>query len=90
MAVVRNRFKELLAEKERIEGRRIPYREIARKTGVHEGTLSRWANQVGDRFDSDVIAALCQYFGVDIPDLLVLMDENPELMPEALAAFVAA
>lgn len=88
MAKVRNRLKELLAERERVEDRRIPHTEVARKTGIHVTTISRWANQVG-RFDSETIAAICVYFDCEISDLLVL-HRNPKigqrLQPAALAA----
>jgi DNA-binding Xre family transcriptional regulator len=67
---VRNRFKILLAEKEHAEGRTIRYDEIARTTGVHEVTLSRWATNTVTRYDSTTIAALCDYFGVTAGELI--------------------
>lgn len=74
MPELRNRFKALLREREAIEDRRIPYREVARKAGVHEATVSRWAHQVG-RFDADTIVALCVYFDCGPGDLFELVEE---------------
>lgn len=88
MAVV-NRFKELLAQRERAERRRITYAEIARITGIHESTLSKWANQVG-RFDSDTIVALCNYFNCGIEDLLIIDGQDPNARQELAPTSVVA
>jgi DNA-binding Xre family transcriptional regulator len=84
---VRNRFKELLAIKEREEDRRITYREVSEATGIHEGTLSKWANQV-NLFDGRVVSALCGYFECEIGDLLVLYPD-PESSQKLEAATAA-
>lgn len=67
---VRSRFKLLLAEKEMKEGRKIPYREISKQTGVSTQSLSGLATNSTRRFDADVLGALCKYFSCEIGDLL--------------------
>lgn len=69
--VVSNRFKELLAEKERKEGRKLPYRTIREETGISLTTLVRWANNEVVSFDKKVLEALCKFFGGTPGDLLV-------------------
>ena len=45
--MIRYRLKELLAEKEFSEGRRITLVEIAEATGIHRATLSKISNERG-------------------------------------------
>lgn len=89
MAVL-NRFKELLAEKERRERRRVSYEEIRRNTGIASSTLSAWASNEVVRYDANTIAQLCDFFNCEISDLLVRDDDPNALRQEpALAAFAA-
>ena len=83
--MVQNRFMELLARKGRIEDRRIPLVEAARKIGVSRQTVESWASNNVSRFDAFVINAMCDYFDCSIADLLILEEEeiNPEFMPVA-------
>lgn len=64
--MIRFRLKELIAEKEFREGRRITYDEIAGATGIHRTTLSKIANQKGYNTTTDVLDKLCGYFGVGV------------------------
>lgn len=66
-----NNFARLLEQKEKQEGRYIPLAEVAEKTGVTRKTLYRWQSNTVDRFDTHVIDALCEYFGVEMNELLV-------------------
>jgi len=66
-----NQFAKLLEEKQRKEGRYIPLAEVAEKTRVTRKTLYRWQSGTVDRFDTKVIDALCEYFGVEMNELLI-------------------
>ncbi len=67
---IRSRFKLLLAEKELDERRRIPYREIREATGISESAISKLATNTTQRYDADILAALCGYFQCGVGDLL--------------------
>ena len=64
-------FAKLLEEKEKQEKRYIPIAEVANETRVTRKTLYRWQNNTVSRFDTKVIDALCDYFGVEMNDLLL-------------------
>jgi putative transcriptional regulator len=66
-----NRFKILLAQKEFETGKKIPYSEIKNATGIASSTLSAWATNEIKRYHEDTIAALCEYFGCEVGDLIV-------------------
>ncbi len=67
--MIRFRLKQLVADREFREGRRITLEEISQVTGVHRTTLSRLANQKGYNTTTDVLDKLCAYLGVGIGDL---------------------
>jgi putative transcriptional regulator len=64
--MIRFRLKELIADKEFKEGRRITFDEIAKATGVHRTTLSKIANQKGYNTTTEVLDKLCAYFEVPL------------------------
>lgn len=68
--MIRYRFKELLAEKEFRERRKIGLAEISDATGIHRTTLTKIANTPGYNTVTDNIDKLCGYFGCDISDLM--------------------
>jgi len=63
--MIRFRLKELIAEKEFQEDRRITLEEVSRETGIHRTTLSKIANQKGYVTNTDVLDRLCLYFSVE-------------------------
>lgn len=71
-AKIRNRFLILLAEKEKIQGRRIRNKEIAEITGVTEHTVARWIRNDIGKIDLPVLESFCEYFGCDVGDLLYI------------------
>jgi transcriptional regulator with XRE-family HTH domain len=77
---VRNRFAELLEEKQRREGRYISIAEVANATGVTRRTLYKWQENQITQLDTKVIDALCAYFNVSFTDLLehTLPDQNKQ------------
>jgi len=68
-SMIRFRLKELIAEKEFQEGRRVTLEEVSRETGVHRTTLSKIANQKGYTTNTDVLDKLCTFFGVEISSI---------------------
>lgn len=71
-----NRLPELIKAKEAELGRRVLQKEIARATGIPEGTLSRYVNDHINRFDRHIIERLCEYFEIELHELIVLEPMN--------------
>ena len=67
--MIRFRLKELIADMEFREGKRITLGDVAQSTGISRPTLSRIANQRGYSTTTDVLDKLCMYFGCDLVDL---------------------
>lgn len=71
------RIKELVAEKERRELRKITQTEIANATGVNRTTLSKMLNPaVRHSTTTSAIEALCKYFDCRVEDLMVYVPEG--------------
>jgi putative transcriptional regulator len=68
--MIRFRLKEVIAEKEFHDGRRITFEEVALATGIHRTTLSKLANQRGYNTTTDVLDKLCTFFRVSLSDLV--------------------
>jgi len=62
---INNKFAVLLAEKRVKERRNISLQEVAESTGISRQALYKWENNKVNRFDTPVINALCQYFGIE-------------------------
>jgi len=73
---VRNRFLQLVAQKEMREGRRIRNKEIAEAVGVAEHTVARWIKNDVTKIDVPVLEAFCEYFDCDVGDLLYMEQSN--------------
>jgi putative transcriptional regulator len=69
---LRNRFFQLLSEKECRENRRITQREIAESIGVSLQTIGRWMHNDVTKFEAGIIEKLCDYFQCDVGDLLYI------------------
>ena len=67
--MIRFRLKELMADKEFKESRRVTLEEVSRETGIHRTTLSKIANQKGYVTNTDVLDRLCTFFGVNTNDV---------------------
>lgn len=74
--MIRFRLKELIADKEFNDGKRITYEDIAKATGIHRTTLSKIANQKGYNTTTDVLDKLCVYFGVELDKLALHISEE--------------
>lgn len=68
--MIRYRLKELLAEKEFSEGRRITLVEIAEATGIHRATLSKISNERGYNTGTEHLDRLCKFFECRIEQLV--------------------
>ena len=64
--MIRFRLKELIADKEFQEGKRVTMEEIAKATGIHRTTLSKIANNKGYNATTEILDKLCEYFAVEL------------------------
>lgn len=76
--MVRFRFKELMAEKEFQESRRITLEEISKATGIHRTTLSKVSNQKGYNTTTEVLDKLCEFFDVELGALAEHIKDDRE------------
>jgi putative transcriptional regulator len=76
--MIRFRLKELVADKEFREGRRVSMEEISSATGIHRTTLSRIANQKGYNATTEVLDKLCAFFQVSIDKIAEYIEDTKE------------
>lgn len=74
-AVLRYHLKELIAEKEFKEKRRVTIGEIAEEAGLNRMTLSKMINHQGASVKSEALDKLCTYFECEISDLVTHIKE---------------
>jgi putative transcriptional regulator len=80
--MIRFRLKELVAEKEFQESRRITLEEISKATGIHRTTLSKVSNQKGYNVTTEVLDKLCGFFGVELGVLAEHIKEESDFENE--------
>ena len=68
--MIRFRLKELIAEKEFTEGRRIPLMEVAESTRIHRATLSKILNERSYNTGTEHLDRLCAFFECRIEQLV--------------------
>ena len=73
--MLRFRLRELIAEKQFQEGKRVTLEEITSATGIHRTTLSKIQNVRGYNTTTDVLDKLCAYFDCEIGDLVQRVKE---------------
>ena len=71
--MIRCNFARLLGE------RKLKIADVARDTGINRGTLTRLYYETAERVELEVLDQLCEYFEVDIADMLERV--NPDEMP---------
>lgn len=76
--MIRFRLKELIAEKEFQERRRVTIAEISESTGIARNTLSRILNEPGWNARTKQLDKLCAYFDCRIEDLVEYVPDAPE------------
>lgn len=62
--MIRCHFARLLGE------RKLKISDVARDTGINRGTLTRLYYETAERVELVVLDKLCEYLGVDLPELL--------------------
>jgi putative transcriptional regulator len=62
--MIRCHFARLLGE------RKLKIADVARDTGINRGTLTRLYYETAERVELDVLDTLCDYFSIDLPELL--------------------
>lgn len=75
--MIRYHLKELIAEKEFQDKRRVTVSEIAQETGINRMTLSKMMNHQGSSTVTDNLDKLCNYFDCEIEKLIThVKDED--------------
>jgi putative transcriptional regulator len=69
--MIRCHFARLIGE------RKLKISDVARDTGVNRGTLTRLYYETAERVELDVLDKLCEYLGVDLPELLERVTPPP-------------
>ena len=67
--MIRCHFARLMGE------RKLKISDVARDTGINRGTLTRLYYETAERIELEVLDKLCDYFGVDLNDLLERVGE---------------
>ncbi len=67
--MIRCHFARLMGE------RKLKISDVARDTGINRGTLTRLYYETAERIELDVLDQLCDYFGVELGDLLERVSE---------------
>lgn len=76
--MIRFHLKELIADKEFAEKRRITIGEISKETGINRMTLSKIINHPGHSTVTDNLDKLCNYFDCNIEQLVTHIKESSE------------
>ena len=76
--MLRFRLKELIAEKEFEQRRRILIQEIAEKTGVTRDTISKLMNRHDASVRSETLNRLCAYFNCRIEELVEYVPDRDD------------
>ncbi len=74
--MIRFHLKELIAEKEFTEKRRITIGEISQETGINRMTLSKIINHPGHSTVTDNLDKMCNYFDCSIEQLVTHIKES--------------
>ena len=68
--MIRCHFARLMGE------RKLKISDVARDTGINRGTLTRLYYETAERIELDVLDQLCDYFGVELGDVLERVREQ--------------
>jgi putative transcriptional regulator len=68
--MIRCHFARLMGE------RKLKIADVARDTGINRGTLTRLYYETAERIELEVLDQLCEYFQIDISDLLERVQSN--------------
>jgi len=71
---IRSNLADLVAQKGKREGKKIPIAHVARDTGIALNTIKRYLRGGEGSFNGPNVAILCRYLGCEIGDLLKIVD----------------
>ena len=74
--MIRFHLKQLIADAEFAQDRRITLDEIAKETGIHRTTLSKIANQRGYNTTTGNIDRLCDFFSCTVAQLVEYLPDK--------------
>lgn len=83
MQRVVNRFAELLAIKERRDGRSYSRRDIEALTGISTTSIQNWYHNRNTQYSTVQIDAFAKFFGVTPGDLFMWEESSKEESPES-------
>lgn len=59
--------------------RKLKISDVARDTGINRGTLTRLYYETTERIELNVLDQLCDYFKIDLPELLARVVSPEEI-----------
>ena len=84
MSTINSYFRVMLARKEMQERRSISQRQVSRDSGVAMSTVQGLANNDFKAISREALAAVCEYLGCEVGDLLKLEpDDSPVLRAQS-------
>lgn len=83
MAKIVSKAFQLRKQLELKEGRRVPLTEVAERAGIDRKALTRLEAGDTERYDGDVLAKLCAFYGVGLEALL---EYDPNILTPGHAA----
>ncbi len=83
--MLRFRLRELVAEFEFREQRRLTMDEISKATGIHRTTLSKIARRQGYNTTTENLDRLCGFFGCQIENLVTHVAEERQRTRKSVA-----
>lgn len=89
MAKVVSKAFQLRKQRELKEGRRVPLIEVADQLDIDRKALTRLEAGKTERFDGEMIAKLCSFYGVGVGDILEY-DPSDIRTPMLADAYLAA
>jgi putative transcriptional regulator len=77
--MLRFRIRELIAEKEKVDGTTLTIIELAKATGIHRATIYRMMNEEGYSTVTSNLEKLCNYFDCKIEALIEYENMNKKV-----------
>lgn len=74
--MIRFKLKEVMANKQFIDGKKITLKEIAAQTGINRMTLTKINTQPNYSTSTETLNKLCQYFDCEIAELVEFISDE--------------
>ena len=68
--MIRCHFARMLGE------RKLKIADVSRDTGINRGTLTRLYYETAERFETETLSLLCEYFGCELGELLEFVEDE--------------